>query len=108
MGCFLCSHNDWIDCVGVRALLLAACGSFVKKTLEIVSAIFNPWELAYAILDLDCWLACGPMSKVASIILSYKLVMIVNLGLVLSVYSMQFVKPTCGLLGISIVLNCLE
>lgn len=45
--------------------LLVARSSFVGKTLKIVLAIFDKWELSYAILDLDRWLVCGFMSKVA-------------------------------------------
>ena len=36
---------------------------FPRQTLEIVSTSFDQWELACAILDVDHWMACGPMSK---------------------------------------------
>lgn len=47
------------------ALSLNFVDLMFRGVRELESTNFDPWELACAILDVDCWMVCGPMAKAA-------------------------------------------
>ena len=65
MELVLCVHDDWSDCIGVRAILVAVGSGFLflGRALKIVLARLNLRELECALLDLDYWMVCGSIYK---------------------------------------------
>ena len=64
---FLCVHDDWSYHLEVRTILVVASSRslFPSRALEIIFTSFDQWELAFALLDLDHWMACGHVSNCA-------------------------------------------
>ena len=63
----LSACNYWSGHVAFRAILVDVSNMLLIywQNLEIVFMSFDLRELVCTLLDLDHWVACGPMSKCA-------------------------------------------